>query len=375
MTHHCVLAGDDLRGAVTFASKLLTSRSCRIPVLAHLRITVNGDVRVEATDLENRLSIDVAKLGGDGTFEVLLPARALGQALQADTSDTVTLSPGEGVDALLGRTRLVGWDPAEFPSGNGPLSWKTIAEISACDLERALRQVSFARSTEVIRFALTGVLLETGRGGLGHFVASDGKRLAACPFARGRERKPFRAILSAVGAGLAAGLAKRAEGSVVIEAGYPEGGSDLAEIRFSARGLSVRTKPIDGHFPDWEAVIPSQIDKVFRLNPEELASAIRIVKVACSDKKRAVRFDLSPTQIRLLAKDLDKGEATATLSCSGEGEATIVFSPEYILDYLASLPRKTAEIEWVIGKPDQAGVFRLPGDGARYVLMPLQINV
>lgn len=375
MANRLVVASGGLRGAVALASKLIQKR-CRIPVLSHLRIRAAGDVRIEATDLENRLEIAIPRIGGDGTFDfdALLPCRMLGEYLKAASEDEVSLS-ADGLAVDLDHGRIVGCDPSDFPS-SPDVSLEPVTEIDARELERALKSVFFARSSEVVRYALTGVLFEIGKGRTkGAFVASDGKRLAACPAAAQKARKAVRAIVAPTAALLLCGLAKTADGPIRIEA-EPEKEGERQALRFSASGTSLFTRAIDGRFPDWEAVVPSTDGRAsFVTDPAALARALDAVKVGVSEKCRAARFDCTPTQIRLFAKTADQGEASGAAPATGTGAAEIVLNVDAVRDYMESLPKKTAGIEILLAKPDQAAVFRIPGDGAVYVLMPLTIKV
>lgn len=378
MANRLVMSSEDLKGAVAFASKILPRRSL-VPVLSHVRITAGDSVRIEATDLENRVSLGLPRLGGDGAFEAVLPGRELSQYLKGGLGSEVALS----VDGLTvdfdDRAKIVGWEPSDFPGIPDAHAWERVAAIKPAELERAMKAVAFARSTEPVRYALTGTLLEIARGGMkGHLVASDGKRLSACPFAPAGGHA-FRGIVNAVASSLSAGLAKRAQSEVVLE---KTGDVDPVLLRFTAGDSWILTKAVDGHFPDWQAVVPSIVGRlVWKVSPEALARAIATAKFAVSEKTGAMKFDFAPEAIKVFAKSQDRGEATGTCPARGPGmaelgaKAAIVLNASYVAEYLESVPKKTQEIEIALGSPDQAAIFRIPGHGSRYVLMPLTVSV
>lgn len=371
MANRLVLASDGLRGAVAFASKVIARKSS-IPVLSHLRIRDDGDVRVEATDLENRIEIALPRLGGDGTFEAVLPARALADYLKGAADPELTLS-ADGLSVDVGSGRIVGWDPSDFPSAPR-LDFETVTAIAPADLERALKSVYFARSTEVVRYSLTGVLFEIGKGkSAAAFVSSDGKRLAAIRVETTRAARALRTIVSPIAASLLSGLAKRAEGDVRIE--VEKGDAERKALRFSAPGSSILTREIEGRFPDWEAVVPSESGRAaFRVDPAALGMALRTVEIGVSEKNRAAKFTFASSQVSLFAKTQDKGEGNASAPASGNGDAETVLSVDYVGEYLESLPKKTAEIEVLVGKKGDAVIFRIPDRPGVYVLMPLTIR-
>lgn len=373
MANRIVLAKDGLRGAVTFAQKVMTRRS-PIPVLSHLRIVGGDQVRIEATDLENRLSIALPRLGGEGDFEAVLPARALAQYLKGDAESEISLAAdGVACDLDGKRARIVGLEPSDYPSDPGPTEWARIAGIAPGELERALAGVSFARSVEPVHYALTGTLLEISRNGKkGFLVASDGKRLSAWPFTP-KEGESVRAIVNQTASLLASALAKRAQGEISVE---KSGEADPLWLRFSDGDSWIVTRAMDGHFPEWQAVVPSSEGRsVYRTSPEALARAIESAEFAVSEKSGAMEFRFGPSEIQVFARSLDRGEATGTAPAHGPGGSTIVWNASYVSEYLASLPRKTPAIEIELGTKDQAAVFRVPGVRAVYVLMPLSVTV
>lgn len=376
MANRIVLAAGGLRGAVAFAQKVLARKSS-IPVLEGLRIRAGGDVKVEATDLENRLEIALPRLGGDGAFEIVLPGRALADYLKGESGEEVTLSASDdGLSVELDHGRIVALDPDDFPSVPRH-EFERVSSIEPADLERAMKAVYFARSAEVVRYALTGVLFETGKGKTDfNLVASDGKRLSTAPIQSTRAKGNLRSIVNPTAALLVSGLAKRAEGSVLVE--IEKAGPDIERkaLRFSWAGSSVMTTEMQGHFPDWGAVIPSLSGRTaFRVDPAALAHALAAVEVGVSEKNRAARFAFSGSKVALEARAAGKGEAKAEVAATGEGDAEIVLNVDYVSEYLASLPKKTSEIEILLAKKSDCAIFRIPDGRGVYVLMPLTITI
>jgi DNA polymerase-3 subunit beta len=136
----------------------------------------------------------------------------------------------------------------------------------------------------------------------------------------------------------------------------------------------VFSRVIDGHFPDHEAVTPADLPGSWTLDRKELADALHAVMPATTEKTRAVRFTLMAADVELFAKSADVGEARAVLKAHGTEELTVVLNPDYVLDYLAALPRYVEQVVLQAKARDVAVLWRGPA-GHEYVQMPLTVNL
>ena len=74
-------------------------------------------------------------------------------------------------------------------------------------------------------------------------------------------------------------------------------------------------------------------------------------------------------------KSADVGEARATLAAHGTAEElAVVLNPNYVLDYLAALPKCVKQVVLAAKAKDCAVVWR-GAAGHEYVQMPLTINL
>jgi DNA polymerase III subunit beta len=370
-----------------------THRKASVPHLQHIKLEVNGDVRLTATDLEVSAVVKLPRQNRGGEFQALLPAGRLAEYVRKSKADTVTFErQDEFKTGLDGLASLVGLSTGDFPATLGE-EGTLLASFKAGELAAALRVTNFAVSTEVVRYALTGVLIEVKRTGTGKgpkswgaaLVASDGKRLSATRLPVGdahalRTIIPWKAaeLLEQLTAG--AGPEERVElrGTLVqatdAKTGEKSDTPQIVQLHFTVGGAGLFTRIVDGHFPDYAAVIPANIDKVYEVDRVTLVRELERVRQACTDKTLATRFAFADGKLTLFSKTVDVGEATAELPVKGNAPVTIVFNPEYVLDFCKAQGKKVERITLRLCDKERAGV--LSGqEGNQYILMPLTINL
>jgi DNA polymerase III subunit beta len=372
-----------LKRALGVLSKVANPKS-RIPVLTQVRLRVNGDVQLAATDLEVSAVVTLARQGRGGEFQALLPANRLAEYVKQSTAETVTFQNETAFKTNLDTgASLVGLDVADFPSSLGE-EGTLLASFAAADLEQALHLTKHAASAEVVRYALTGVLFDV-RKGKAALVASDGKRIAVARSAV-KANRDVKAIIPYSAAVLLERIAGQADPNARVElrativkstnvqTGEQKETAEIQHLHFVVGDTGLFTRIVEGHFPDWEAVVPSNLDKTFTVDRKALIAEIDRVKHACTDKTMATKFTFGGGKVVLFSKTPDVGEARAELPVEGEGELAIVFNPLYVLDFLKAQPKSVERVTLKFHEKTNAGLFTGP-KGHDYILMPLTINL
>lgn len=378
-----------LERALRTATRIIPRR-LNIPALGGVRLMVNGAVRLAATDLEYGAVLELARAGGTGDADMLLPAARLLAQVRTGRGETVTLEQ-DGPNARLdGTAAVVGMDPADFPTLPIGPEGELAAVLDGPELVEAVRSVEFAVSGEIVRYALTGVLLDIEQGKKGgrvSLVSSDGKRLARWRMKAATVRKAAQMIVPTKALAAVTELAARGDRSGLVKvyiqvpkATAPDGEKSDSElpptrVHFALPGAGVFSRLIEGNFPDHEAVTPFNLPCSWTMDRKELAEAIKAVLPATTEKTRAVRFTLRGPVVELFAKSQDVGEARATVQAHGTAdEREVVLDPEYVLDYLAALPKCVDRVK--LAMKDKASAVLWSGAARHeYVQMPLTITL
>ena len=146
-----------------------------------------------------------------------------------------------------------------------------------------------------------------------------------------------------------------------------------ARIRFQVGPAVLRSRLIDGTFPDYERVIPSGNDKLMVAQVKELSEAIDRVATISTDRSRAIKLALAEGRLTLSAVSPEAGRAVEELDVGYRSEPLeIGFNARYMLDMSAQV--EGDEIEVAIADAGSPMVVRDPKDSSTlYVLMPMRV--
>jgi DNA polymerase-3 subunit beta len=363
------------RGEFTQALGLtqgVVERRNTMPILANVLIEADETLSISATDLEVHLRRRCgAKVKTAGSATV--PARKFYELVrelgQGDV--TVRLLENNFVEVTSGRSRvrLVGLPAEDFPSF--PQGEKGASKAFTIDSETLCLMIDrtlFAVSTDDTRAHLGGVLLIGSEEGL-RFVGTDGHRLAKFDQPMTGVKTPDKGlILPRKGLSELRRLLEGRQGDVEIQVA---GNAVRAEIG----DVAIVMRLIDGEFPNYEQVIPSEVKIRLALAKDELMSALKRVSVVASDRARGVRLALSQGQLTVSASSPDFGEASEELEIPYDGdEMSVGFNSRYLTDVLAVLPDE-AKVEIGLSDDVSPGVISIEDEREtyEYVVMPMRL--
>lgn len=346
-----------------------------IPVLAHFYLEAGEALTIRGTDLdlefETRIPANVEARGA-----ICAPAATLADMVRKfdDKVDVRMEMDGEQLIVRAGRSRMkLGTLPAaDYPdiaAKQTPHAFETPAKSLAAMLERT----AFAISNEETRYYLNGVYLHFARDADRQYlraVTTDGHRLArfdaappdGCQNMPGVivPRKTVETLLR-----------------MLKDAGDETARIELCDtlIRFRLGETSLTSKLIDGTFPDYARVIPTNGDKRASLDAEALAQAVARVATISSERGRAVKFAFSNDRLALSVTNPDMGEARDEIDVEWDGPAFEVgFNGAYVQTVLAALTGGNGRVIMKFTDPGAPCVLTSASDDAMLaVLMPMRV--
>lgn len=341
-----------------------------LPALSCVLIETDGDaVVLSATDLDVQLRIRVPATIERGG-KLLVSAATLDAMVKELPSAGIRISAkGKRAMALeCGRTstQLVGLDPEEFAvlqectyTGDWFLPAKTLTSMTA--------RVAFAASTEESRPILNGVLCRFLGPSL-EMVATNGHVLS-------------QAIASAGSGSLKAGdliVPPRFLALMSLFAPDDDVAFGRTEYLIAARTTSIEimSRVIEGPYPDYEAVLPKEINKRLTVDRANLVMAIRRCMVTATKESPRIRWDIGANRIKMSSATPDMGRTAEEVSCEYEGDPIVIgFNGAYLLKMLKRLTTDDVAIgllatetatEWREVDSDHAGSVKM-------VCMPLRL--
>ena len=353
-----------LLSGVSIASSVAPTRSTR-PILSGVKISAQKKSTVAlATDLEIAVCARLSEVIVEEEGEVLLTAQTLVEILRSIESAEVRIEC-EGRKCRItsedAEYELVTDEPTDFPTI--PDAARGGVSIPRAFLEEMFQRSAFAAARDVGRFAINGVLVQVGAGEI-RFVATDGRRLALTK--RALPDAPSDPVRAIVPVKALQECLRGSEGEETVRVLV-----DDARIVFSSEAADISAKPIEGEFPEYEAVVPSEFEGKAQVSRDSLYSAIRKASVMSGDEMRAVQIKIENGRIEVRAQVEGRGAAKTGIDAEieGRGEMTVDFNPDYVAEFLKSLPSQNVTFEY--RDDNGAGVFRVEDAEDLYVVMPI----
>lgn len=360
-----------LNDAFQMAQSVVNVRSPK-PALQCVRMEAAGkQLRLLATDLEVGIRLTLTEgMQVEEEGVSLLPADRVGSILKELNSETVSLT-GEQTNGLIetadSRFSIMGDDPADFPSVPD-FGADGATEIEAGKLSAMIHRTVFATAREAARYALNGVLWEI-KGKEIRLVATDGHRLA---ISKGQCKSEgsagqISAIVPTKAVQLIDRVIQSAE-TVAVQIGEKD-------LLVRADNVVVYTRLVDGHFPQYEDVVPKDSDKTAELNTSEFRAAVRRAALLTNEESRGVKMSFQGNQLVLSSRAPEMGEARIQMPVkfeSPEGNAVfeIAFNPLFMLDVLKVVEGETIKLQ--MKSSNKPGLIR-EGNHYIHVIMPVNI--
>jgi DNA polymerase-3 subunit beta len=374
---------DSLVEVLSIAGRAASTRSAASMALGGVRIESSANqLAVVGTDLDLTVHVSAEAIGiADGVC--VAPAKLLVDIVRSLEPGAVTIeSEGEKIEIGAARSRfsLRTFPVDDFPSLPAPPKPATF--LAAGSLAAALRQVVRAASSDDARPLLTGVLLAAEGTGV-RLVATDSYRLAmrdiegSDALADGAQiLVPARALselqkLPALGM-----TAKEADAGSGADGEAPTIGLSVGEhdVTFTAGGVQVSTRLLDGSYPDYRQLIPAEYPNRLHVGKDSLLDALRRVRLLVRDNTTPVRLAMRPGGVDLTVVSQEVGDASETVDADFEGtDLTIAFNPTYLIDGVEAVSGDEVLLETVDAtKP--ATVRAAEETNFRYLLMPVRVS-
>ena len=343
------------------------------PVLRCLKLSAaDGLLMLAATDLEVALKMGVEQVEIEQTGEALVPADKITQIVRACDDPTLTLEMEDhtmhirGADAHF---KIFGFDPNEFPPVVDFDDATIDCEIAAGVLQSLIGLTLFAAASEHSRYAINGVLFDRDKRNL-RLIATDGRRLA---MAKGEclvGEDTTSCIIPSKALKLITKLLDDPEASVRIAV---EDNRIRLSVGESADAAVLSSSLVEGAFPPFEDVIPSDHDKKVTFDTTTLSSAIRRAALLTNEESKGVRLNFENDSLTLSSRAPEMGEATVEVKLEDyQGEPLeIGFNPGFITDALNVVDSEKVTME--LKAPNKPGVLRTDKDFT-YVIMPVNLQ-
>lgn len=347
-----------------------------LPILDDFLFDLKDDaLAITSSDLETTMSVTLKPDKALQNGSIAIPAKILVDTLKtfADIPVSFTINEdnqGIEISAGDGKYKLAGHKSDEYPRVPS-LESTTSIELTSSLLSQAINKTLFATGNDELRLVLSGVFCELSPEDI-TFVATDAHKLVKYKRTDAKSNESASFILPKKPLNLLKNIITGQDMPVSIE-------YNRTNAFFSFQNVHLVCRLIDGKYPNYDAVIPTENPNKLTIDRNALLTTIRRVAIFANQSTHQVRFKLSGKELVLSSEDLDfSKESKDRLTCDYEGDdLEIGFNSKFLIEMLNNID--TEEVRLEMSAPNRAGIL-LPvnqenkNEDILMLVMPVMLN-
>ena len=341
-----------------------------LPILSHVLIQLkNSELTLTTTDMEIELHAS-KKVQIQEEISFTVYAKDLIDIIRKLKENTIIEFTIETSKIYIKTNNnsfeLNTFNTQDFPESPKITNSETI-NINRTILKELIKKTSFSMGNQDIRAYLNGLYFEVNPDNI-TVVATDGHRLSIGEVKQNNNLKHQKTVI----------LPRKAvsELNKILE---KEGDTDitihLSEHYFHLKtnGVTVVSRLIDGNFPNYAQVIPSNYENTAIINRQSFLDNLQQASIFIEERTKGVKLVFKDNEINIFSHS-ERGQAKAKVSIRNfEKEIDIAFNIHYLISILEVLT--TDEINMVLPSEDsQSCLLSSTNDeNYQYVVMPMKI--
>ncbi len=336
-----VVSKDEIQEKLSNIQNIVEKRNT-MPILSHFLLDAGKkESYIIATDLETALKeplrIKVEKEG-----KICIPARKMFEIVREIEGELIWESVDDQwikIKAGASNFRLACLSSKEFPAWPGMEDMEEIS-VNAKVLMETIEKTVYSAGESDTRYTLNGLLFHVMPGVKITVVGTDGHRLALIiKNIDGNLKEEKKLIIPKKAAAELRKLLDKTEENIRVTL-------CKNHILFTVGEIQFLTRLIEGTYPNYEQVIPSNNEKKIMVQREEFAKTLRRVAIMSKERSNAVKMDLSENLISITSSNPDIGEARDEITVEYKGEdLSVGFNARYLIDILEAMSSERIVME------------------------------
>lgn len=359
---------DELKKALALACSVI-SKTNTTPLFQNVKITApeDGPVTIFAMNYAASIihTIHSAEVESPGVIAI---SGARLEAISKDWHDDAFCITAEGggcsINGKRGSFKLSSADVKDFPQPP-VVDGKSAFEIDSAALTDMLMKTAFI-ITAMESKSSNGIFLEiTDKDAV--MVSNDGRRLACVKRkAHNPEGVSARCIIHAGVTGLILKAVSGREDAIRVCI-------DDRRIVIMTTDAIVTSQLIEGAYPNYEEVIPCDLDKTVSIERQAFVSAVNRAAIMTTAEYKLLVFTFKDNTLTIRCVSPDTGESLVEIPVEYSGDAvSIGLNPDYVRDFLKTTNGDTIKLK--LRDANTAALFT-EGNNYRYVLMPMDLEM
>lgn len=315
---------ENLQRGLEFCERII-GRNLTLPILNNVLIKKeNGMLKLTTTNLEITInSFIVGKIEGEDG--IIIPIKIISNIIKNLPNGKITLEIKNKILSIKTekfKSIIKGVGEGDFPI-IPKIKENFIFKIPSLYLFEGLNKVINSVSFNESRPEITGVLFKITKDKI-YLAATDSFRLTEVKIPILSE-KEFSFILPL-----------KTTQEVIKMSSIDNKDIELIlgnnQILFKTPHTHLISRLIDGHYPDYEQIIPQKFETELVFNKNEFLNAVRVVSFM-SGQIKDVKLEIGSADIKISATDPDLGENVCAVESDHQGKETIIsFNHQYIRD-------------------------------------------
>ena len=145
------------------------------------------------------------------------------------------------------------------------------------------------------------------------------------------------------------------------------------KIKFSLGKIKLISKVIDGKFPDYKKVVPTNNQKILVVSSKEFINSIERVTSVSIDRKEGVKLAIAKDNVQLYVNSANSGEGNEKIQAKfNSGNLNISFNSKYLIDIASEVENKDLKIN-LNDAVSPVLIEDTSDKNSYYVIMPMKI--
>ena len=145
------------------------------------------------------------------------------------------------------------------------------------------------------------------------------------------------------------------------------------KIKFALGNMKLISKVIDGKFPDYKKVVPTENNKTLLVSSKDFINSIERVASVSLDRKEGVKLIINKDNVQLSVNSANSGDGNEKIKANFSSEnLNISFNSKYLIDIASEVEDKSLKMNF---KDSVSPVLieDVSDKNSYYVIMPMKI--
>lgn len=371
---------------ITISSSVLSARlqatgrviasKNNLPILDCFLFDIKGNkLTLTASDNETTLTTWVELVESDADIRFAVNAKTIQDAMKEIPEQPLECYVNDQsleitIEYQNGKYNFMGQPADEYPVLPQAEDDMTTLGMDVSLLQSGLGRALFATADDTLRPVMNGVFFDVAAGNLA-IVASDGHKLACGRTSGIKASKDGNFILPKKPAALLKNILAKETGEASIQFG-------LRNAVISTETYIMNCRLIEGHYPNYNSVIPTNNPNCVTINRSALLGALRRVLIFSNAYSALIKLRMEPGRTVISSQDVDFSmSAEESLLCEYSGiPMSIGFKGTYLMELLNNL--ESEEVIIKLADASRAGVIvpavQPENEVVQMLLMPMVLN-